>query len=136
MKVIQNSGNVYVDLGIENPDEHALEAELARRIDDAMKSADLSQAVTAQRLGISQPDVARLIRGHFRQFSVERLLRFLVALGQDIEIVVRPASKAGDKQLAGITVSTGRQGDSLGDRRRRQPTGRLERAANILAIEE
>jgi predicted XRE-type DNA-binding protein len=31
-----------------------------------------------------------MLRGEFRQFSVERLLRFLVALDQDVKIVVRP----------------------------------------------
>jgi predicted XRE-type DNA-binding protein len=41
-------------------------------------------------LGIKQPDVSKMLRGEFRQFSVERLMRFLVALDQDVEIVVRP----------------------------------------------
>jgi predicted XRE-type DNA-binding protein len=40
-------------------------------------------------LGIKQPDVSKMLRGEFRQFSVE-LLRFLVALDQDVEIVVKP----------------------------------------------
>jgi hypothetical protein len=31
-----------------------------------------------------------MLRGDFRQFSVERLLRFLVALNQDVKIVVTP----------------------------------------------
>jgi predicted XRE-type DNA-binding protein len=41
-------------------------------------------------VGIRQPDVSKMLRGEFRQFSVERLLRFLVALNQDVEIVVKP----------------------------------------------
>lgn len=44
----------------------------------------------ADLLGIRQPDVSKMLRGEFRQFSVERLLRFLVALNQDVEIVVKP----------------------------------------------
>ena len=40
--------------------------------------------------GVRQPDVSKMLRGEFRQFSVERLLRFLVALNQDVEIVVKP----------------------------------------------
>ena len=58
----------------------------------AMKDQELTQTDAAHRLGIEQPDVSKRLRGHFRQFSVERLMRFLVALGQDVEIVVRPAS--------------------------------------------
>jgi len=55
-----------------------------------MKGQDLTQTAAARRLGIDQPDVSKMLRGHFRQFSVERLMRFLVALGRDVEIVVRP----------------------------------------------
>ena len=40
--------------------------------------------------GVRQPDVSKMLRGDFRQFSVERLLRFLVALDQDVQIVVKP----------------------------------------------
>ena len=46
--------------------------------------------------GIRQPDVSRMLRGDFRQFSVERLLRFLVALDHDVEIVVKPHRSRGD----------------------------------------
>src|SRR5262245_61514489 len=88
-KITKSSGNVYADLGLENPDEHALKAKLARQIAAVMKDRGLTQTVAARRLGITQPDVSKLLRGHFRQFSVERLMRFLVGLGQDVEIVMR-----------------------------------------------
>lgn len=47
-------------------------------------------------LGLSQPDVSRRPRGHFRDFSLERLLRLLMALDRDVEIVIRrkPRSRA------------------------------------------
>ncbi|MGD9539772.1 MAG: helix-turn-helix domain-containing protein, partial [Methylocystis sp.] len=44
--------------------------------------------------GVKQPDISKLLHGDFRQFSLERLLRFLVALGQDVEIVVKPSSES------------------------------------------
>src|SRR5262245_66539993 len=91
-KVTKSSGNVYADLGLKNPKEHALKADLVRQIAAVMKEQELTQTAAARRLGIAQPDVSKLLRGHFRQFSVERLMRFLVALGQDVEIVVRPVS--------------------------------------------
>ena len=50
-------------------------------------------------MAVKQPDLSRLLRGDFRQFSVERLMRFLVALGQDVEIVVRPRLKRGAPAL-------------------------------------
>ena len=55
-----------------------------------MKQRRLKQAEAADLLGIKQPDVSKMLRGDFRPFSIERLLRFLVALDQDVEIVVTP----------------------------------------------
>src|SRR5688572_1200495 len=103
-KITKSSGNVYADLGIKNPDEHALKAELVRQITAVMKEQELTQTAAARRLGIEQPDVSKMLQGHFRQFSVERLMRFLVALGQDVEIVVRPVPAARTK-AAQLTVS-------------------------------
>lgn len=104
-KVIKSSGNVYADLGLRNPEEHALKAVLVRQIAAVMKEQALTQTEAARRLGIAQPDVSKLLRGHFRQFSVERLMRFLVALGQDVEIVVRPASASADRN-AQLTITS------------------------------
>jgi predicted XRE-type DNA-binding protein len=55
-----------------------------------MQARGLKQTDAASLFGIRQPDVSKMLRGDFRQFSVERLMRFLVALGQDVEIVVKP----------------------------------------------
>jgi predicted XRE-type DNA-binding protein len=94
------SDNVFADLGLPNAGEHLVKAQLVLKIDTIMKARRLRQADAAEILGIRQPDVSRMLRGDFRQFSVERLLRFLVALGQDVEIVVRPhVSAAGEPQL-------------------------------------
>src|SRR5882672_8828716 len=93
-KITKSSGNVYADLGIRGAEEHVLKAELVRQIAAVMKEQELTQAAAARRLGIEQPDVSKMLRGHFRQFSVERLMRFLVALGQDVEIVVKPLPAA------------------------------------------
>jgi predicted XRE-type DNA-binding protein len=55
-----------------------------------MKKRGLKQKEAADLFGVRQPDISKMLRGEFRQFSVERLLRFLVALNQDVEIVVKP----------------------------------------------
>jgi len=102
-KVTKSSGKVFADLAIPNPEEHLLKAELMRRIAIAIKERDLSQTSAAELLGITQPDVSKMLTGHFRQFSVERLMRFLVALGRDVEIVVRPHA-TGKSRDAAITV--------------------------------
>jgi predicted XRE-type DNA-binding protein len=83
-------GNVFKDLGIPNADEHLVKAQLVFKIDTIMKDRGLKQSETANILGIKQPDVSKMLRGDFKQFSVERLLRFLVALNHDVEILVTP----------------------------------------------
>ena len=84
------SRNVFKDIGVPNPEEHLVKAQLVFKIETIMKERRLKQVEAADLLGIRQPDVSKMLRGEFRQFSVERLLRFLVALNQDVEIVVRP----------------------------------------------
>jgi len=84
------SGNVFQDIGVPNPEEHLVKAQLVFRIDGIIKKRRLKQVEAADLLGIRQPDVSKMLRGDFRQFSVERLMRFLVALNQDVEIVVKP----------------------------------------------
>ena len=90
------SGNVFADLGLPNAEEHLVKAQLVFKIGGIMKQRGLKQAEAAARFGVRQPDVSKMLRGKFRQFSVERLLRFLVALNQDVEIVVRPHRGRGD----------------------------------------
>ena len=84
------SPNVFKDLGVPNAEEHLVKAQLVFKIDSLMKERRLKQVDAADLFGITQPDVSKMLRGEFRQFSVERLLRFLVALNQDVEIVVKP----------------------------------------------
>jgi predicted XRE-type DNA-binding protein len=97
------SGNVFKDLGIPNAEEHLVKAQLVFKIDRIMKNRRLKQSEAAKLLGIKQPDVSKMLRGEFRQFSVERLLRFLVSLDQDVEIVVRP--HRGRNEAAALHVS-------------------------------
>ncbi|MBZ5607785.1 MAG: helix-turn-helix domain-containing protein [Acidobacteriia bacterium] len=84
------SQNVFRDLGVPDAEEHLVKAQLVFKIDTIMKRRRLKQSEAATLLGVKQPDVSRMLRGDFRPFSVERLLRFLVSLDQDVEIVVKP----------------------------------------------
>jgi len=86
----RSSGNVFADIGLPNSEEHLIKASLVLKIDRLMKQRGLKQVAAAKLFGVKQPDVSKMLRGEFRQFSVERLLHFLVALGQDVDIVVRP----------------------------------------------
>ena len=89
MTIERGSGNVFADLGRPDAEAHRLKAELVTRIDTIVRQRGLKQVEAAKLLGLSQPDVSRLLRGSFREYSVERLLRLLTALGRDVEIVIR-----------------------------------------------
>jgi predicted XRE-type DNA-binding protein len=88
------SRNVFRDIGAPNAEEHFVKAQLVFKIDAIMKERGLKQVQAASLFRVRQPDVSKMLRGEFRQFSVERLLRFLVALNQDVEIVVKPRRSA------------------------------------------
>ena len=93
-KVERGSDNVFADLGHPEADVHLLKAQLVTRIDEIIRRRKLKQVDAAKLLGLSQPDVSRLLRGIFRDYSVERLLRLLTIMGRDVEIVIRePRSK-------------------------------------------
>lgn len=83
-------GNVFADLGLADPAEHLIKAGLVVRIGRVIRRRKLTQAAAAQLMGIDQPKVSTMLAGQFRGYSVERLMRFLVALGHDVEIVVKP----------------------------------------------
>ena len=89
LKIERGSGNVFADLDLPDADVHLLKAELVSRIDEIIRRRRLTQVQAAELLGLSQPDVSRLLRGSFRDYSVERLLRLLMALGRDVDIVIR-----------------------------------------------
>lgn len=91
----KSSGNVFADIGLPHAGEHLVKAKLVVKIDGLMRKQGLKQVEAAELFGVRQPDVSKMLRGDFRQFSVERLMRFLVALGQDVEIVVKPHRDTG-----------------------------------------
>lgn len=88
------SGNVFEDLGRPRPAEALAKAELARKIAELIAERRLTQAAAADLLDIDQPKVSALVRGRLAGFSLDRLVRFLVLLGRDVEIIVKPRAGA------------------------------------------
>lgn len=95
--------NVFADLGLPDAENQFVKAQLVSRVMDIMKDRGLTQRAAAEIIGITQPDVSNLIRGRFRGYSIDRLMGFLVALDQDVEIVVR--SKPHGRGDAHLTVT-------------------------------
>ncbi len=92
-RVKKSSGNVFADLGLPHPEQELLKAQLTLQIYRLIKGRALTQAEAGKILGIKQPHVSALMRNRSGTFSVERLMDFLTALGQDVEITVRPTRK-------------------------------------------
>jgi predicted XRE-type DNA-binding protein len=90
LKKQASSGNVFADLGLADAEEHLIKAGLSLKIDGIIRQRGLTQTAAARAMGIDQPKVSAILAGQFRGYSVERMMRFLVALGQDVEIVVKP----------------------------------------------
>ncbi|MBI3663867.1 MAG: XRE family transcriptional regulator [Acidobacteria bacterium] len=84
-----SSGNVFADLGFPNAEEMLAKAELAHKITAIIERRRLTQARAAALLGVDQPKVSALKRGRLSGFSLERLVRFLILLGRDVQIVVK-----------------------------------------------
>jgi len=89
------SGNIFADLGLPNAEEHQLKAALVIQLGRIIKERKLTQSDAAKLAGVKQPDLSNILRGHFRGYSMARLMRMLTAFNQDVEIVVKPRKKAG-----------------------------------------
>jgi predicted XRE-type DNA-binding protein len=91
IKSTKSSGNVFADIGLPNADEHFVKAEIVLGIAARIKSKGLTQAEASKLIGLAQPDVSKLLRGHFTGYSFERLFGFLTALGERVKIEVSVA---------------------------------------------
>jgi predicted XRE-type DNA-binding protein len=87
--VTESSGNVFDDMGLPEAEEELTKAQLASHIRQAIKRRRLTQAAAAALMGVDQPKVSALLNGRLANFSSERLMRLLTAIGQDVEITVR-----------------------------------------------
>lgn len=91
--------NLWASLGRPDAGEMFARARLMSRIIDLIRERKLTQVKAAKLLGTTQPAVSDMMRGKLHLFSLERLIAFLTALGQDVEIVVRPAAGDGEGRL-------------------------------------
>jgi predicted XRE-type DNA-binding protein len=98
--------NVWLQLGFPDAEEHYLKAELVLRLDKAIKALGLTQRVAARRIGATQPELSKILSGKFSEVSFERLLRFLTALGYQIEIKIGAGAP---KKAGNVTITDTRR---------------------------
>jgi predicted XRE-type DNA-binding protein len=85
--------NVWLQLGFADAEEHFLKAQLVLRLDRTIERLRLTQLEAARRLGTTQPELSKILGGKFSEVSLERLMRFLSALGHTVEIKVGSTRK-------------------------------------------
>lgn len=87
--VQESSGNVFADLGLPDAEEAKAKSGLAQRIAEVISLRELTQVQAAEILGIDQPKISYLLRGKLTGFSIDRLLKYLIILDQDVQIVIQ-----------------------------------------------
>ncbi len=98
----RGSRNVFADLGLPNPEQELLKAQLTLQIYKIVKARRLTQAQAGAVLGIKQPHVSALMRNRAGNFPVGRLMEFLIGLGQAVTVTVKPTKKAvGEMEVVG-----------------------------------
>jgi predicted XRE-type DNA-binding protein len=105
LSYVQGTGNVYADLGVLHPQEARAKADLAHRIVDIIEARKLTQVQAGKVLGVDQPKVSALKRGRLTDFSIERLVGFLLLLGHDVRITITPRPSSSRKSPT-LEVST------------------------------
>ena len=93
----ESSGNVFADLGLPDSEDRMLKAGIVIELRRLIKERELTQVKAAKLVGVSQPDLSHLLRGDFDDYSAERLMKMLTAFEQDIEIIMKPHRKAGQR---------------------------------------
>src|SRR6476620_11062414 len=104
VEVHESGGNIFADLGLPDADSHFLKAQIVAELYRLTNERRLSQAKAGSLMGVSQPEVSRLFKGNFREYSIERLMAFLTAFDRDVEIISRPRSKRTKKSERGQII--------------------------------
>ena len=84
--------NVLADLGFPDAEELTAKAILSKKINDILDRRGITQGEAARLLAMPQPKVSAIRNYRLRGISLERLMQALTALGQHVEIVVRPST--------------------------------------------
>ena len=92
-QITKSSGNVFHDLGLHDADVLQAKAELVHWIATIIEKRGLTQVAAAEILGVSQPKISALLHGRIDGFSIDRIVKYLAALDQDVEISVRPKAR-------------------------------------------
>lgn len=100
--VTVSSGNVFADIGFDNPEEELLKAKLVRELRAILKRRRMTQAKAAEIMGIKQPDVSAIVTGRTGKFTLDRLVRCLDKLDYRVDVVVRHKPRSARIPVAAV----------------------------------
>ena len=104
IEVHESGDNIFADLGLPDADNHFLKAQIVAELYRLTNARKLTQDKAGVLMGISQPEVSRLFKGNFREYSIERLMAFLTTFDRDVEIISRPRLKRTKKSERGQII--------------------------------
>jgi predicted XRE-type DNA-binding protein len=93
MRMERSSGNVFADLGMPDAEEMFIKSKLVMQLNDLLEKRGMTQSQAAKVVGLSQPRLSTILRGHFRGVSEIKLMECLTKLGADVDIVVHPVGR-------------------------------------------
>lgn len=93
LKAKYTVGPAFHALELPDADDLVVKADLVARIEAIIRERGLTQVRAAALLGMDQPKVSALLRGRLDRFSIERLVRALRDLGQDVQLTVTSSAK-------------------------------------------
>jgi predicted XRE-type DNA-binding protein len=93
----ESSGNVFLDLGIDQPEEMLAKAEIAYHIAQIIQHSHMTQKDAAELLGLTQPKISNILAGRLDGFSMEKLMLLMVGLNRDVKIVIKKKPRTRDR---------------------------------------
>ena len=105
MKITQGFGNVYADIGVAQSEAMLAKAQLAQRVGSIIAARKLTQREAAEIIGVPQPKLSNILRGQFRGVSEAKLMDCLLRLGNDVQIVVKPARRKASVGLLSVAFA-------------------------------
>jgi predicted XRE-type DNA-binding protein len=106
IEVYEGCDNVFADLGMPDAETHFLKAQIVAELYRLCNERKLTQIKAGGVMGVSQPEISRLFKGNFREYSVDRLMSFLTAFDLDVEIISRPRRLEDTSARGHITFKT------------------------------
>lgn len=88
IEIVRGSGNVFADFGHPNATVEQLKATLASEIIGVLDDRNLTVRKAEEITGIAAADFSRIRKAKLDRFTIDRLMRILEQLDQDVEIKI------------------------------------------------